>query len=517
MRTKAHRAAFLTAAVTCLSACAVGPNYRAPAPDAPAHFAAAPAATTAATDAAPTGVAAVTPVDLTRWWQSLNDPELDALVARAIRSNPDLDVALLRLQQARTAESVALGILLPGVDASAAAARGTGTDLSRGRAEQPLVSADNASGLEHINTLEGFDSVWELDVFGKFRREIEALRADAQAAAAARSAVLTTIVADVVRAYVDLRGYQVQAGVLRNADAVLRDSLRIETIRYERGITNELDVALAQRELATLEARLAALQAQISASEFTVAALLGAYPETLVAELAKPDLIPVTPAGAAPGLPLDVLKRRPDVQQAERELAATTARVGVATADLYPQVALIGSIGAESQGWGTSPGVGEHVWSFGPSAIWPVLDFGALDARVDAADLQSRIALTIYRKTLIDAVEEVDAALAGYAAQQDRLSHLGDALAAAQRALDLATQRYDRGLTDFLNVVDAERQLYDLQEQYAQAQVSAADEFVRLYKSLGGGWEHYQSVPTIRRPQPAILAAFRRLLSGESP
>jgi outer membrane protein TolC len=247
-----------------------------------------------------------------------------------------------------------------------------------------------------------------------------------------------------------------------------------------------------------------------------LASLLGEYPQSLVQELSEPGLIPSVPAAVEPGIPLDLLKRRPDIQLAERQLAASTARIGVATADLYPQVSLVAAIGAQAQSWG-SPNIGKHIWSFGPGAVWPVLDFGTLDAKVDVAHLATHAALVEYRRTIIDAVQEVDGAVARYSAEQSRLKSLGDAMLAGQRAVDLANARYERGLTDFLNVVDAEHQFYTLQEQYAAAQVAQGEEFVKLYKALGGGWENYQSVPAIRRPQPAILAAFRRALSPASP
>jgi NodT family efflux transporter outer membrane factor (OMF) lipoprotein len=497
-----------------LTGCAAGPNYRMPKPDVPAAFTAIPATSSAA---AATAASTASAPDLAAWWHALGDPELDALVERAIKSNPDLEIALTRLQQARTYEAVVVGHALPEVDASAAAARGTGTDLARGRAEQGLVSADNTTGLKHINTIAGFDAVWELDVFGKYRREIEAAHDDMQAAAAARNAVITSLIADVVRAYIDLRGFQVQAGILRSAGEILRESLRIVNIRYQRGITNELDVALATRELDTLQAQIVPLDAQVNAVQYTLAVLLGEYPENIVHELSNPNLVPSMPAPVAAGVPLDLLKRRPDIEQAERELAGATARIGVATADLFPQVALIGAIGSQGQGWGTSPSIAKHIWSFGPAAVWPLLDFGALDAEVDIAHLAAHASLVNYRKTILNAVQEVDTALDSYTAQQDRLRNLGDAMVAAQRAVDLATERYNRGLTDFLNVVDAERQFYDLQEQYAAAQVAQGEQFVQLYKSLGGGWQSYQDVPPIRRPQPAIIAAFRRTLESSAP
>ena len=497
--------AIVVGVVVSAAGCAAGPNYRTPKPDTPPHF----VANTSGQSAAD--------VDLAVWWKSLNDPELDSLVERAIKSNLDLDIALTRLQQARTYESVVVGHALPEVDASAAAARGTGSDLTRGRADTPLRSADTSTGLQHINTIAGFDAVWELDVFGKYRRAFEAARADTQAELAARNGVVTSVVANVVRAYIDLRGFQIQLGILRQASDVLRESLRIVNIRYQRGITNELDVALATRELDTLQAQIAPLEAQVSAAQYALAVLLGEYPESVVQELAKPTLIPSMPGAAAPGVPLDLLKRRPDIQQAERELAAATARIGVATANLFPQVSLVASIGSQSQGWGTTPDIGKHIWSFGPGAVWPLLDFGALDAEADIADLQAHLQLLNYRRTIIGAVQEVDTALDAYAAEQDRLKNLGDAMVAGQRAVDLATERYNRGLTDFLNVVDAERQFDDLQLQYAVAQVAQGEQFVQLYKSLGGGWQEYQAIPAIRRPQPAVIAAFRRVLSRSTP
>jgi NodT family efflux transporter outer membrane factor (OMF) lipoprotein len=495
-----------------LTACAVGPSYRTPKPDVPPSFAAKVVANSADSGAQPSP-----PADLATWWRALNDAELDSLVDRAVKSNLDLEIALDRLQQARTYEAVVVGHGLPEVEASAAAGRGTGSDLTKGRADQGLGSADNGAGLQHVNTIAGFDAVWELDLFGKFRREFQAAQAESEAARAVRYEVLTAVIADVVRAYIDLRGFQVRAGILHKASDVLRESLRIVDIRYERGITNELDVALATRELATLEAQIAPVEAEVNAAQYTLAVLIGEYPETMVQELSKPDLIPSMPAPTAPGVPLDLLKRRPDIQEAERELAAATARIGVATANLFPQVAIVGSIGSQAQGWGTTPGVSKHIWSFGPGAVWPLLDFGALDAEVDVAQLGARASMVNYRKTILNAVQQVDTSLDAYQAQQIRMEKLSTAMMAGQRALDLATSRYNRGLTDFLNVVDAERQFYDLQEQYAQAQVAQGEQFVRLYKSLGGGWQNYQSVPAIRRPQPAIIAAFRRVLSSSAP
>lgn len=502
------RRLLLLGSLVSLASCAVGPGYKTPMPDEPGKFAArvnAPASSSVAAGETP---------DLATWWRSLNDEKLNSLVDRAVKSNLDVEIALDRLQQARAYETVVLGYALPEIDASAAAGRGTGNDLTKGRASQALRSGDTSAGLTQINTIAGFDAVWELDIFGKFRREFQAVRAETDAMRAARYDILTSVIGNVVLAYIDLRGLQVRLGILHQASDVLGESLRIVNLRYERGITNELDVALATRELATLEGQIPSLEAEVKAAEYAVAVLVGDYPENMAQELSAPEMIPTMPAPAAPGVPIDLLKRRPDIQVAERELAAATARIGVATANLFPDVTLSAAIGSQGQGWGTTPNVGKHIWSFGPGAIWPLLDFGALDAAVEVADYGAKASLANYRKTILTAVAQVDSSLDAYQAQQYRLEKLSDAMTAAQRAVDLATERYNRGLTDFLNVVDAERQFYDLQEQYAEAQVSQGEQFVQLYKSLGGGWQDYQAVPKIRVPNPAIIAAFRRVISA---
>ena len=497
-----------------VAGCAAGPNYHTPRIALPEHYDA--VAQARPTDAAgPAGGAP--PIELAAWWRALQDPELDSLVERAVAANPDLLVALDRLQAARVFEAATIGTVLPEAEASAGAGRGTGSDLTRNRVAPALHSADNATGLTHLNEAGGFDSVWELDIFGRYRREIEAARYDEQATRAARNAVLVTVIADVTRAYVDLRGLQVRASVLDSATAALRESLRIVSIRYERGITNELDVTLATRELATLEAQAAPINAQARAAAYTIATLLGLYPEDLVKELSAVAMVPAVPAAVDAGLPPELLRRRPDIQQTERELAAATARIGVATAALFPSLALTGAIGFQRQSLKGQPVLGQHIWSLGPTAVWPLLDFGALDAQVEIADLETRALLVRYKQTIQEAVREVDTSYALLGAEQLSLSKLGTALVAGQRAVTLANERYERGVTDFLNVVDAERQEYVIEEQYAETQVAAAGAFIALYRGLGGGWENYQSLPPIHRPEPAIIAVFQRVLSRNDP
>jgi NodT family efflux transporter outer membrane factor (OMF) lipoprotein len=453
-------------------------------------------------------------VDLTQWWQALHDPTLDALVSRTIRANPDIEIALTRLQEARTGQRELVGVVLPHAGASASGGRGTGSDASRIGGDAALRGADDKGSLDRISQVAGFAASWEIDLFGGSRRAIEAGNADIQAAAAARSGVLLGVVGELARSYVALRGLQQRLAILQEniaSAAKLRD---LERIRFDRGITNELDLQLAIRELSGLQSQLPQTQSALQAAQYRIAVLIGEYPEELGDELAAPAPLPALPGAVSPGLPVELLARRPDVREAERALAAATARIGVATADLFPRVMLAGASGVQSAGLGVH---GTHIWEFGPALYWPLLDFGALDARVGIADLQAHERLVRFRKALIDAVLDADTAIADYGAQQQRLGDLAPALLASQRALSLARQRYDRGLTDFLNVVDAERVQFELEDAYVLAHQSAAEAFIYLCQALGGGWESYQQVPPIRLPEPAVVAGFHRLLTGDDP
>lgn len=485
--------------------CAMGPNYRTPDLNLPDSFLA-----TMKTDASKPAV------DASRWWQSLNDPVLNSLVDRAIQGNPDLEIAITRLQKARVQEAVVMGESLPEMGMSGAAARGTGTNLSTGRAAAPLRSSANTSTQKHITQIIGFDAGMEIDLFGKFQREIEAARYDREAAAAVHNDVLISVVANVTRAYVDMRGLQMQLAVLRGNIETTSEYNDVVRQRFELGITNELDLTLTERQLAFLKAKLAPLSARIAAAQYVIAVLLGQFPEVLAKELDKPAMIPQLPDQIQSGLPLDLLLRRPDIHEAERLLAGATARVGVATANLFPRLSLTGGVGIQGQGLGLTPLTSSFIWGVGPGVSWSLLDFGTLDALVELADLQTHELLVNYKKTVMDAVQEVDTAVTAYLAQQERLRDLGNALTASHRAVSLASQRYDRGLTDSLNVIDSQRQEYELEEQYVAAQQTAAEQFITLYKALGGGWEQYQTIPSIHQPQPAIIAAFQRLLAADN-
>jgi NodT family efflux transporter outer membrane factor (OMF) lipoprotein len=491
-----------------LSACSVGPNYSPPLIAAPDAF------LLTGGEKAPHSADTASPGE---WWRSLHDRELDSLIARALRANLDLRTALDRLQEARVEIIGVASAALPEAGATAGGGVGTGSDETKGRASQALRAGETSTGFKDINRAGGFDAGWEIDLFGKIQREIEAEADDAEALKDARDWVYVTVAADVARAYLDMRAQQRQLAVLNENIAAARSSLDLAQTRYARGLTNEMDVSLAQRQLATLEADVAPLTARIEASRNAISVLLGEYPESLVAELKKPAALPAFPAKIPVGTPADLLRRRPDILEAERRLAEATARIGVATADLFPRLALTGARGVQNGDRASTGTPITVIGSLGPAVYWPLLDFGALDARIEVADLESERLLTGYKETILAAVREVDDAFASYKAQQERLRDLDRALAAARQATQLASDRYDRGLTDFLNVLDAERTQFDLEERHVEARQTAADAFVSLYKALGGGWPEHEALPPIRPPDPAIVAAAKRLVDSAAP
>ncbi len=489
----------------CVAGCAVGPNYVTPNLAVPKAF------SSAGHDHAADKPDAE---DNGQWWHTFGDAELNSLIDRAVRANLDVAIALARVQEARERDAAAFGSLLPTLALTGGAAVGSGNESVKGRIPSSLDAGTNGRGLQEITGVAGFDAVWELDFFGKYRRVLEATRSDTQALVAARNATLITVVSEVARNYVRLRGLQTRLGVAEENVSRAKQTLRFTQTQYKQGMSDEFPVTLARRELATLEAGIAPLNAGITEAESRIAVLLGTYFENVDNELRQPAPIPRTPAAVRPGRPVELLRRRPDIRQAERQLASATARIGVATADLFPRVYLLGGVGVEG-GRGTGGTVapfGGPIWSFGPGAYWPVLDFGRLDALTNAAEFQTQGVLANFKKTILTAVEEADQAVKQYVAELERLGKLGTAVREGRRAVELAQERYDRGLTDFLNVLDAERQQYVLRDQYAAQQEIVAIQFIALYKALGGGWELYQGLPPVPQPRPAIVASFDRVV-----
>lgn len=486
-----------------LAGCAVGPEYLTPDAVLPATFVTPPAGKEASSGGASP--------DLWQWWRTLRDPQLNDLVDRAMENNLDLKIALDRLQQARLQLVVIGSTALPELNGSAGGGVGTGTDQTKGRAPQPLTAGDNRSGLSSITQIGGLDAEWEIDVFGKIARRFEAQVYTAEALKEARDWVHVVIAADVARLYFDLRARQERLQILYRDIEAARKVLDLAQTRLDRGLTNDLDVLLARRQVETLQADVEPLKALIAANGYAIAVLVGEYPEAIARDLRRPGAIPRLPARAPVGLPVDLLRRRPDIREAERFLAAAVSVVGARTADLFPSLVLTAGGGAQNGLRSGSAVPITWIGSVGPSLSAPILDFGGLDALIEIADYRAHELAAVYKQTILVAVQQVDEANSAYRGYRQSLHSLDLAIEAARQATKVATERYDRGLTDFLNVLDAERQQFALEQQRAEVIRLAGDSFVALYKALGGGWPPDEIIPPVRRPDPAVVAAVKRL------
>ncbi len=487
-----------------LAGCALGPEYFTPDAVLPANFVTPPAGRESSSGGASP--------DLWQWWRTLRDPRLNDLIDRAMLNNLDLKIALDRLQQARLQLVVVGSAALPQVNGSAGGGVGTGTDETKGRAPQPLTAGDNSQNLRSITQIGGLDAEWEIDIFGKIARRFEAQVYTAEAFKEARDWVYVVIAADVARLYFDLRARQERLQILYRDIEAARKVLDLAQTRLDRGLTNELDVLLAKRQVETLQADVEPLKALIAANGYAIAVLVGEYPEAIAVDLRRPGAIPRLPARAPAGLPVDLLRRRPDIREAERFLAAAVSVIAARTADLFPSLVLSAGGGAQAGLRSGSAVPITWIGSVGPSLSAPILDFGRLDALIEIADYRAHELAGVYKQTILVAVQQVDEANAAYRGYQQSLRSLDLALDAARQATKVATERYDRGLTDFLNVLDAERQQFALEQQRAEVVRLAGDSFVALYKALGGGWPPDEIIPPIRRPDPAAIAAVKRLV-----
>jgi NodT family efflux transporter outer membrane factor (OMF) lipoprotein len=335
----------------------------------------------------------------------------------------------------------------------------------------------------------GFDAVWELDIFGGTRRSIEAAQATLAASIEDRHSVLVTLLGDVAKNYIDLRGLQRRLAVAQANLQAQQDTLDLTKIRFDAGLASDFDVALAEGQVKTTAAQIPTLQTALKQTAYRIDILLGTEPGASSSELAKDAPIPALPPEARVGLPADLLRRRPDIRFAERQLAAATAQVGAATADLYPKFFLLGSIGLQSisaSDWLSGP---SRFWSIGPTITWPVFDAGKIRANIEIRNAQQEQALRLYEKSVLTGFEDVENALVNYGNEQTRYRSLLEATAANRRAVQLANDLYTQGLVPFLDVLVAQRTLYTSESDLAVSEASLASNLVALYKALGGGWE----------------------------
>lgn len=449
------------------SGCTLGPDYQQPRPPMPAQWQA----------AAESGLTNE-PVQIVRWWELLGDTRLQSLVERAVMANKDLKAAEARIRQARALWRAAGAAAWPAVDASGSYARTHASDNgpSAGTKDQDLFQA-------------GFDAGWELDLFGGVRRSAEAAAARVQAAQEDRRDVLVSLVAEVAANYLTLRGSQGRLAIARENIRTERDTVDLTQGRFAAGLGSKLSVVQAEALLAGTQARVPGLEASIRKAIYRLGVLLGSEPETLLAELKPAADIPAAPPEVPVGLPSDLLRRRPDIRRAERILAAATADIGVATADLFPHFSLSGALGLQST---TAADLLERqslFWSFGPTLRWPVFDAGKARAAIQVQTARQEEALALYEKTVLGSLEEAESAMVSYAKARSASEALGRALATTRQSADIALELYQKGLVDFLNVLQSQQALYQVQDQFVQSRQDVSTAFVALFKALGGGWE----------------------------
>jgi multidrug efflux system outer membrane protein len=469
----------LLALIFLAGGCSVGPNYERPDVPVPAAW----------TEAQQKGVAARA-IELTRWWTKFNDPLLDSLVERAAKSNLDLRLAEARIREARASRVVTASGAWPTLDVSGSYTRNRSSENAFGVPTQgAVITPPGVINLDQNLYRTGFDANWEIDVFGGVRRSVEAADATIEVTVEDRRDVLVTLLGEVARNYIDLRGFQRQLAVARANLKTQQDTLELTQVRFQAGLASDLDVAQQEAQVNTTASQIPTLESGLKQAAYALDVLLGSQPGTLWSELATEAEIPSLPPEVLVGLPSDLLRRRPDVRRAERQLAAATALVGAATADLFPKFFLTGVAGLQSISASDWINGGSRFWSIGPRITWPVFDAGRIRANIEIRNAQQEQALTLYEKSVLTALGDVETALVNYANEQTRYRSLTEAVAANRRAVAMANELYVRGLNDFLNVLDTQRSLYVTESALTQSQAAMATNLVALYKALGGGWE----------------------------
>ena len=456
------------------AACTVGPDYKPDQLDVPSTWTETlPQHQETAADRA-AAVAA-----LEEWWASFKDPLLDHLIARAIAGNEDLKQAKQRLIQARAGRAVAASADYPQVKADAARLQSNSSK-----------TADYPPGIGQYRTWElGFDASWEIDIFGGTKRAEEAADADIGVAIEDRRTILVSLLAEVAAEYATLRSAQMRLDIAqRNIDAA-RKGFDLTTQEFQRGLGTELEVAQARGQWDNVRSAPPALRAAIARSAHALGVLLGGFPGDLEAELSRPAPLMAVPASLPVALPSETLVNRPDIRRAERRYAAATARIGVATADLFPHFEIPLMVEPTSATIDSLFLAKSLDWSLGLAASGLVYDGGKTDARIESAKAAAESARIAYEQTVRGAFRDVEDALVNYQTETERDATLKEAATDSDTALDRATKLYTAGLTDFLKVLDSERQAFAAEDLEAQSRLATVQDVIALYKSLGGGWQ----------------------------
>lgn len=417
---------------------------------------------------------ALSPADqgLVDWWKSFSDPMLSSLVARAIQANLDLQLAEARIRQARASRNVAFAALGPAASVNSSYLRSRAAGSGRTGNQFDL----------------GLDASWEIDIFGGLRRNLEAANADIEAAVYDRGNVLVTLAAEVALGYIDLRAFHARIAIAQENLATQKHTAELTRQRFQGGFVSALDVANADAQVATTASQVPLLESAAQQTIYSLSVLLALEPASLTRELSAPGPIPSAASTPPAGLPSELLRRRPDILRSEAQVHAATARVGVATADLFPKFNLGASFGYRSpfsHSWFDSI---NRFWSFGPAMDWQVFNTGANLANIEVQKALQEQTMLTYRKTVLAALQEVENALIALAKEQEHRRFLAQAVEANRKAVDLSTQLYTQGQTDFLNVLQAQGALRATQDALAQSDQAVSQQVVSLYKALGGGW-----------------------------
>ena len=451
-----------------LAGCTVGPDFVKPGTRVPAAWAG-PAPSGPASRPATQPSSAEK--DLAQWWTAFGDPTLTSLVTRAVESNLDLRLAEARIRQARAARGAAISGLGPTLNGTSNYTRG-----QTGRA--PITNQYQA----------GFDAGWELDIFGGVRRGVEAAEADLRLAVEDRRDVLVTLSAEVASNYVALRAYQQRLVIARRNLQAQQHSAEITRKRRVGGLVSRLDVANAEAQVASTTAAIPLLEMAAQQTIYNLGVLLDREPAALAEQLSPAGAIPAAKLTVPLGVPSDLLRRRPDIRRAEADIHAATARIGVAVADLYPHVTISGSLGFRASDLRDWFNPLSRFWSFGPGVSWSLFDTGRNLANIDIQKALTDQTILAYRKTVLTAMQEVENALIASAKEQERRKALVDAVAANRNAVELSTDLYSQGETEFLNVLNAQRSLYATEDALGDSEASMSTDLIALYKALGGGW-----------------------------
>ncbi|MBI6704378.1 efflux transporter outer membrane subunit [Pseudomonas viridiflava] len=417
-----------------------------------------------------------------RWWEIFRDPQLSSLIDRAAASNLDLKMAEARLAQSRAARQVIVGEQVPSVDGK------LGYQRKRNSAEGLNDPSGNEGRAAFSQWDGGINASWEVDLWGRVKREVEAADANVDVADNDQRAALLSLQAEVARDYLQLRGTQSVLAVTRQNLQLSRNSLELSKVRQGSGVATNLDVAEAAAQVSAVESRLPVLEQRQARLINALSLLLAQSPRALQSELEKPVEMVAVPATVPVGLPSELAQRRPDIRRAEARLHAATASIGVAQGDFYPRIVLSGNVGFQALQLSDLGSWGSRQFGIGPQLSLPIFEGGRLRGMLRLREAQEQETALAYQQTVLRAWQEIDDSMSLYNASQLQQRKLDEAVRQNRIALDTAKRQYTEGVVDFLNVLTVQRTLLDIEEQWVQSSTTQAQALVGLYSALGGGW-----------------------------